>query len=58
MKMPENLLNKITYHSETCDKHVKPTKMMVIDDVPVCPKCELEQEQRKFEENVQQEIKQ
>ena len=58
MKMPENLLKKITYHSETCNKHVKPTKMMIIDGIPVCPKCELEQEQRKFEENVQQEIKQ
>ena len=58
MTMPKQLLNNITYHSDTCDKHVKPTKMMIMDGIPVCPKCELEKEQEKFSESVQQEIRQ
>ncbi|RST58585.1 ATP-binding protein [Siminovitchia terrae] len=64
LTIPETLQKNITYHSEVCDRHtyikagqeiVKPIQKMVIDGELVCPRCELEQGDRKLQEATQKE---
>ncbi len=62
MSMPEILLKKITFHSSFCDKHsvlkngeeiVNPIRKMVVNGEVVCPRCELEKEQKELTDHWQ-----
>lgn len=62
--IPEKLQKNITYHSNICERHtylkdgqkiVKPIQMMMIDGELVCPRCELEKNDRELQETTQRE---
>lgn len=64
IELPANILKKMDYHSESCNKHtywngteyiVKPQQMMCYKGETVCPKCELAKEKQRLEDAIQAE---
>ena len=59
LKLPESLLKSMALTSNQCMKHtyrkggedvVKPIQMMIVDGKEVCPRCEVEKQQKELEQ--------
>ncbi|MFP5180124.1 AAA family ATPase [Bacillus altitudinis] len=61
----EVINDKMTFHSDYCNKHtytrgskdvVKPVRMMVMNGKVICPRCELEEESKKLQKDLESQI--
>ncbi|MFJ5965162.1 ATP-binding protein [Bacillus sp. NPDC093026] len=61
----EALNERMTFHSDYCKKHtftrgnediVKPVRMMILNGKVVCPRCELDKHEKKFQKDLESQI--
>lgn len=61
----ESLNARMTFHSEYCNKHtftrgnedvIKPVRMMILNGKIICPRCELEADEKKIQKDLERQI--
>jgi DNA replication protein DnaC len=54
INIPRSLQKRMAFHSDYCDQHRIQVQKMVVNGSVVCPRCELDKDQRRLENKLQE----